>query len=109
MVPVFGRSRAAADRGEAVIGGTQILLGLQTFRAKFGRYPSKLSELEDTLKWQAPQDPFSGKAFVYKLRPGGFLLYSIGEDLKDNGGLDTTHGSSGKRSGDMVFRMPEPR
>jgi hypothetical protein len=38
-----------------------------------------------------PQDFMNGKALSYRLRPGDddFLLYSVGEDGKDDGGDPT--------------------
>ncbi|MBP7933880.1 MAG: hypothetical protein KA354_04445 [Phycisphaerae bacterium] len=44
-------------------------------------------------------DPFSGRDFVYKQRSKGFLLYSVAENLKDDGGK---HDDSWK-NGDFVF------
>jgi len=31
-------------------------------------------------------DPFSGGPLLYRPKPDGFVLYSIGPDQKDNGG-----------------------
>jgi hypothetical protein len=33
-----------------------------------------------------PMDPYSGRAFGYRRTENGFLLYSVGDDLKDDGG-----------------------
>jgi len=33
-----------------------------------------------------PTDPFSGKPFVYRREGAGFLIYSWGPNLKDDGG-----------------------
>jgi hypothetical protein len=33
-----------------------------------------------------PVDPFTGKAYRYKPVADGFLLYSVGGDLEDDGG-----------------------
>jgi len=40
---------------------------------------------------------------VYRREGPGFLLYSIGPDLKDNGGAERTVGSDEKY--DIVWRM----
>ncbi len=32
-------------------------------------------------------DPFSGKPFLYKKLPGSFVLYSVGPDGRDDGGV----------------------
>jgi hypothetical protein len=34
-----------------------------------------------------PVDPFTGKDYIYKKKDKGFIVYSVGEDLKNDGGL----------------------
>jgi len=57
--------------------------------------------LRSRLGWKLPQDPFSGKDFVYKRQGKGFLLYSIGENLKDDGGLAAPE----EAPADIVWQM----
>lgn len=45
-----------------------------------------------------PLDPCSGQPFVYRREGGGFLLYSVGTDGADPGGLSTEN--------DVIFRAP---
>ena len=85
VMPAYTRARSAADRAQAIINGTQIVLALQAFKDRYGSYPTNFGELRAKLGWAIPEDPFSGKDFVYKRRVSGFLLYSIGENLKDDG------------------------
>ena len=68
--------------------GSRIALGLAVYKGRFHRYPEKLAELRSKLGWHVPEDPFSGKDFSYKRRGDGFLLYSIGPNLKDDGGAE---------------------
>jgi len=76
--------RAMATRDAAVIG-----LSCGLFRSARGRYPSKLDELAPEFLDKLPPDPFTGKPFRYELRDGGasFIVYSLGENLKDDGGV----------------------
>ncbi len=48
-----------------------------------------------------PIDPFSNQPMIYKNRNGGFLLYSVGTDFDDDGGLHDDNW--GKIDGDYVF------
>jgi len=50
-------------------------------------YPANLQELvkKGYLK-ELPMDPYSDKPLVYKKTDDGFLLYSVGMNLKDDGG-----------------------
>ena len=84
VYPVFSRATAARDAGIAEVGGSRILLGLQAYKDRYGYYPANLKALSH-LGWEIPTDPFSGKDFIYKPQGNGFVLYSIGENLKDDG------------------------
>ncbi|MCW3058654.1 MAG: hypothetical protein JWQ02_475 [Capsulimonas sp.] len=62
-------------------------LGLQVYHQKFGRYPVSLKLLTPSILVKTPIDPFARNAALrYRLRNGGYLLYSVGPDTKDNGG-----------------------
>jgi hypothetical protein len=88
------------DMGKAYIGLGQVAMALQAYRSRFGQYPSSLAELKSTPGWKLPDDPFSGKPFVYKPHGNGFTIYSIGMDLKDDGGRQM--GSGRQPKGDIV-------
>jgi len=90
----------ARDRAIAHLAGDQLFLGLLAYRDRFGSYPPSLADLKK-LKWQLPEDPFSGKPFIYRRQGRGFVLYSIGEDLKDNGGIEP----NGSKPGDIVWKL----
>ena len=85
MFPVFTRARAKCDEAEARTAGDRIMLALITYKARYGAYPGNLAELRAKLGWKIEEDAFSGKDFIYKPKGAGFLLYSIGENLKDDG------------------------
>jgi hypothetical protein len=63
-------------------------LGIQRYRLRTGRLPAQLSELVPQYLAVLPHDFMSGVALRYRLRPGDpdFLLYSVGEDGKDDDG-----------------------
>ena len=86
LLPSFARARSARDDAAAKIAGDQVLLGLLAYKDRFGSYPETLDGLRSRLAWKLPDDPFSGKDFIYKRQGKGFLLYSIGRNLKDDGG-----------------------
>lgn len=85
LCPVFTSSRRVRDDAIAHTAGSQILLALVTYKHRYGSYPSNLGTLRTRLGWTIPLDPFSGREFVYKPRDNGFLLYSLGGNLKDDG------------------------
>ena len=82
----------------------RIAVALEQFRAAHdNRYPATLSELTPQYLSASPADPFDGQSLRYQKKDGGYALYSIGPDLKDD---------SGKRwegkDGDIVFAVLAP-
>lgn len=57
----------------------------------------------NALGWKIPEDPFSGKDFIYKRQEKGFILYSIGRNMKDDGGKESPNSDPDRY--DMVWRM----
>jgi len=89
VLPVFRRARAAADRSQAEVNGSRILLALQVYGDRNASYPDTLGKLEASLGWGLNLiDPLSGKEFIYKRQGDGFFFYSIGQNLKDDGGRE---------------------
>ena len=64
------------------------VLGVQRYRLRTGRLPAQLSDLVPEYLTAWPHDFMDGKALRYRLLSGDgdFLLYSVGEDGKDDGG-----------------------
>jgi hypothetical protein len=57
------------------------------YRLRFGQPPSDLNALVPDLLQAPPRDSMDGKTLRYRALPdGGFVLYSVGEDGKDDGG-----------------------
>jgi len=79
-------------------------VALEQFRAGHNnRYPAILSELTPDYLSATPLDPFDGQPLRYRQQGAGYVLYSIGPDLKDDGGKRM----KGK-DGDMVFSVTPP-
>jgi hypothetical protein len=76
-------------------------LALEQFRAAHdNRYPDTLRELTPDYLTSTPVDPFDGLPLRYRKKDGGYLLYSIGPDLKDDSG-ERMNG----KEGDIVFAV----
>jgi hypothetical protein len=91
--------------GEAALIAT---LAILRHEAQTGSYPGGLEELVDiSLLERLPDDPFSEGPLTYRKTPDGFLLYSWGENLKDDGGRQGTDQNGQPRmwadNGDWVF------
>jgi hypothetical protein len=60
-------------------------VALRRYRLTHGGYPATLKELE--LNSPLTTDPYSGSPIIYRPVGKDYLLYGIGEDGKDDGGL----------------------
>jgi hypothetical protein len=52
-------------------------------------YPESLEHLVGEVITKVPTDPFTGNAFHYRREENGFVVYSVGKDGVDDGGLET--------------------
>jgi hypothetical protein len=96
------------DRVRALQCAMQVALALKAYHATRGTYPDSLTALREYPAWKLPEDPFSGKAFAYKRTGRGFILYSWGADLDDDGGREVAQTSGGDDTppdGDLVWRF----
>ena len=64
----------------------RVALAVERFRLANGKLPDKLDELSPMFLKKIPADPFDGKPLHYKKLDKGYVVYSIGEDGKDDGG-----------------------
>ena len=79
------------DRQEKALMRSQVLhvaAALALHEAETGRFPGKLADLAPKYVKTVPTDRFSGKALVYKREGKGCIVYSVGMNLKDDGGVD---------------------
>lgn len=66
---------------------TVAAIALERYRRRHGKYPEQLPELTPEFLAKAPIDFMDGKPLRYRRKDDGtFLLYSVGEDGKDDGG-----------------------
>lgn len=101
---VLVKARPALERKEAGIAVIQTEVALRRYHLKHGRCPDKLSELVPAYLKRVPVDPLGlGKPLRYKPLDSGrdFLLYSLGPDLKDDGGTPQNP-LDGSAPGDLV-------
>ena len=104
LLPGFAGSAAREAEGLANLRLGQTAVALEQFRAANGnRYPAALSELAPQYLAVIPTDPFDGQPMRYGTKGLGYVLYSIGPDLKN----DLGKRMNGK-DGDIVFAVVAP-
>jgi len=96
MIELHQRLRA---RESALITTIAIL----RYKEDKGSFPESLDQLVSAgyLK-QLPMDPYSDGPLVYRRQGSDFMLYSLGEDFDDDGGVHSRWGDS-LQGGDQVF------
>jgi hypothetical protein len=91
----------------------RVALGLELYRSKKGTYPKTLAEMKGVSLKTIPADFFAdGKPLHYKPASDGkgYLLYSVGTDGKDDGGVVfemDIFGKSPIQPGDVALGMKQ--
>jgi hypothetical protein len=87
------KASLAIVQSDVGIGGTRVMLALELYRGLHGEYPDSLNQLVPACIPKLPLDPYPQASFVYRRLPKaedpdslGYSLYSLGYDLKDDGG-----------------------
>ena len=99
-----------AARGNEAIAWQRLAvtaLAIEQFRNQNGRLPEKLLELRPQFRFKEAEDPFAGNALRYRRTETGYVLYSVGGDGRDDGGLvesERKESSDGK-SYDLSFTV----
>lgn len=82
-------------------------LAVEQYHAAAGRWPGQLTDLVPEYLAQMPRDPFDGQSLRYHRRPNGYIVYSVGRDLTDNGGAEKASTGKGQTQpdGDIPFTV----
>jgi len=96
------RQRVARYQAEAEV--CRVGLALKLYKQKSGTYPDTLDRLTPEFMESIPVDPFTGKPLVYRKTGDGFLLYSLGPNLKDDGGKPGARSGKATEDSDIVWK-----
>ncbi|MEA3403050.1 MAG: hypothetical protein U9R79_17545 [Armatimonadota bacterium] len=88
LVFIGATSRAAkiSDAAAAELDLFEVVLALKIHRQQHGEYPVDLSQLQTAVDYDLPPDVFTGKPLHYRRHGDGFVVWSVGKDLDDDGG-----------------------
>jgi hypothetical protein len=88
-----------------------VACALERYRLALGQYPVELSALVPRFASTLPHDIINGQPLKYHRTDNGrFILYSIGWNEKDDGGVVATKGNpphADNDQGDWVWQYPE--
>jgi hypothetical protein len=88
IMPPLSRITSIELRTIANLRNARTALAIQRFRLATGRLPDALIDLVPAYLDAVPTDPFDGKDLRYEKLGVGFVVYSVGQDLRDDGGTE---------------------
>lgn len=83
---MFGTFITNSAERDARLMTAELAIAVHMYKSKNGDFPASLYELAPDFIEKLPQDPFTGKSFVYRHKEDGFIIYSLGQNLKDDNG-----------------------
>lgn len=103
----FARAQARVDLARTAVA-------LERYRLAHGEYPATLDSLTPQFLTAVPHDIVNGQQLHYRLTSDGqFVLYSVGWNETDDGGVVVSHPDQGRETGaidesqgDWVWKYP---
>jgi len=108
LLPTVAAPVAAAGRIGATRHASECLIALRRWQLTHGgATPRDLATAFRGAGMPAvPPDPFDGKPMRLVLVAGKPVVYSVGKDGRDDGGLQDSDGD--RHGGDLIFRQSPP-
>ena len=103
LLPALNRFLTKDNLAVANHAEAQTAIALTHYRLAHGAYPAKLEALVPEYLDDVPVDPFYGKPLRFVVKPDKCLIYSIGPDGKDDGGMPYDEKNM---TGDFVLSLP---
>lgn len=105
LLPDYPKVRAAIVRHATRVRAFQAVVAVRRYQLRHGAWPLTLAAaLTEANIPPDLLDPYSGKAFRYRILGGSPLVYSIASDGKDDGGEKDW--KFGEQPGDFLFPIP---
>ncbi|MBN1124619.1 MAG: hypothetical protein JXA82_06400 [Sedimentisphaerales bacterium] len=101
--PAHDRIHVLNLRMRGQINSARVAIAMERYRLAEGKLPEALEELVPLYLDEVPLDPFDGKPLRYKQTNPGYIIYSIGEDQVNNGGIPLSE--SNRDSFDWPFTI----
>ena len=103
LAPALEAAFEAVARHVAMTGAADAAIACERYRRRYGKLPERLEQLVPEFLPEVPVDPYSGQPLQYVVRDDEYLVYSVGSNRIDEGGLIAEG-----LDGDFVFRVGPP-
>ncbi|MEN6578461.1 MAG: hypothetical protein ABFD90_19100 [Phycisphaerales bacterium] len=88
LVPAVARVEMLDSRARVHLDLARTALAVERHRLATGDVPGQLTDLVPDYLQQVPIDPFDGQPIRYRRTEPGYVLWSVTDDGKDNGGKE---------------------
>jgi hypothetical protein len=104
LAPSFNKAGQWVNKIQSTLQMALIACALERYHLAHGRFPETLDELTPRYIATVPNDLMSGQPFHYRrTEDGWFLLYSVGPNGRDDGGVFK---GAGKEEKDWPWPVP---
>jgi hypothetical protein len=101
--PDFRKAWQVTFRSLTLREMTTTAIALKRHELRHGRPPASLEALVPEFLSALPRDLMDGQPLRYRLKPdGSFVLYSVGENGRDDGGNPRSEAARGKEGNDLL-------
>ena len=111
MLPGLEMSFSRATRCEVDLRATAIVCALTGYSHVHGEPPVRLEQLVPDFMPAVPLDPFDGKPLRYRREVAGWVVWSVGSDMKDDNAAwhEFKYRKRGeeRKGGDIFFKSTE--
>ncbi len=87
LLPAVTKVREADLRSKARLRSAVASIAAERYRRKHGAWPEKLETLVPAELKEVGIDPYNGEPLIFKRLPDGLVIYSVGSNRIDDGGL----------------------
>jgi hypothetical protein len=107
LMPSMNKIMNSEVRSIAYLRCAVVAVSAELYRRRTGHWPNALADLNADFPNGLPADPYDGAPLRFKTLPDGIVIYSVGENHKDDGGVLYRPGPEKKPSDgfDIGFRL----
>jgi type II secretory pathway pseudopilin PulG len=110
LLPALGAAAKKFAYSQNSVNLARVAIALERYRLAHGEYPETLNALAPQFIEKLPHDIINGEPLHYRrTNDGQFILYSVGWNETDDGGLvvQTKTGGIDYTNGDWVWQYPK--